>query len=164
MELAIERDAASLWGVLGDQLVNICTMLSLYKAKYLQRLLTTGLFPVNQPPCWVNSIFSKSTRSRIILWSQTHHLSQVPMQVCSPVGQWVVGDSGKSCSWMSPGADTAMQLQCRAPGTVTLIQWHCRCPLNKGHVAGAGSACVCAYLERKAGPGFWVTVSCCALC
>lgn len=65
---------------------------------------------------------------------------------------------------MSPGADTAMQLQCRAPGRAALIQWHCRCPLNKGHFAGAGSARACAYLERKAGPGFWVTVTCCALC
>lgn len=51
VELAIERDAASLGGVLGDQLVNICTTLPLHKAKDLQHLLNTGLCPVNQPAC-----------------------------------------------------------------------------------------------------------------
>lgn len=33
-----------------------------------------------------------------------------------------------------------MQLRCRVSGRGTLIQWYSCCPLNKGHVAGAGSA------------------------
>ena len=81
----------------------------------------------------------------------------------SPAGQQVVGDAGESGSWIGPGADTAMQLRCRTPGRGTLIQRHGRRPLNKGHVAGAGSALACVYLEGKVGPGVWVGARCGAL-
>ena len=52
--LAKERDASAfmtIGGVLGDQLINVRTMLPVNKAKDLQCLLNTVLFPVNQTPC-----------------------------------------------------------------------------------------------------------------
>lgn len=59
LDLAENKDAASfinIGGVSGDQLVNVCSMLPISKAKDLQCLLNTGLFPVNQTPCCVYSI------------------------------------------------------------------------------------------------------------
>lgn len=97
---------------------------------------------------------------------QTHCPPPAPVQGCDttlPKCRWVLVDSGESTwSWSSPAADTAMQLQCRAPGRGTLIQWYSCCPLNKGHIAGAGSAWLDP--ESRAGPRIWFPARCSACC
>lgn len=164
LELTKERNTASvtnIGGILGDQSVNILTLLPINKAKDLQCLLhtifsllvklhselTASDFQQTHIPCAYRCL----AISKPIVPLQQQRRAVAPH---SPKCQWVTVHSGESWSWSSPAADTAMQLQCRAPGRGTLIQWYSCCPLSRGHIAGLALP-VCTQ-RGWAGPGIGV--------